>query len=277
MEKYSFDAYSVCPEINFNLVARHFGIDKKYKWEEFLTLGETELKGVIPNPAGKSIKIFPFGSVVFINLAHNEIMDIVGYLAKVEAGIAAALGVEGLACHDNYELIVDSGADPSVSFDRLVTGRLRQQVDAVSIILAKSVALERVERDITKLVDESEGIIGLLERGKVGTRDKELVRISARIMKFRHNTISYIMLLDKPDVAWKDQETDELLEELAHIFELEDRYKSFSSKTDTLMEIVDVFTNLLNTRKGVRLEYAVIGLILIEVIITILEKTGLIR
>lgn len=279
MNKYEFDAFSLCSEINFNTIARHFGIDKKYKWEEFLTLEEEHLKGVIANPAAKSIKIFPFGSIVFINLAHNEIMDIVNYLRKIEgsigSSIGAAAGPAGMECHDNYELIVDPGAQPSISFDRLVTGGLRQHIDIVSIILARSVALENVERNITRLVDESEAIIGLLERGKVSMKDTKLVKISARILKFRHNTISYIMLLDKPDVAWKDQETDELLVELSHIFELEDRYKSFSSKTDTLMEIVDVFTNLLNTRKGVRLEYAVIGLILIEVVVMLLEKVKL--
>ena len=205
MKSYKLTAFSMCNEINFNEIALHFGINKNYKWEEFLTLNEEHLRGIINNYKDKKVKIFPFGSIVFINCVYNEMMDITKYLKKLEIRVEN----DDFKYTDDYELDIsgeEEGLD--INYDKMVVDREESNLDIISVILAKSVAMERVEAEIEKLIDESELVINSLETGKLNIKDKKLLAMTGKILKFRHNTISYIMILDKPYVTWKNQFAD---------------------------------------------------------------------
>lgn len=268
MKTYKLKAFSICNEINFDEISIHFGIQKEYKWEEFLTLNEEHIHGIINNAQGKKVKIFPFGSIVFINCVYNEMMDIFKYLQKLE------IHLENIdpKYTDDYELdIASNGEEPEINYDNMIVEKEESNLDIVSIILAKSVAMERVEAEIEKLIDESETIINSLEKGKLDIKDKKLLTMTGEILKFRHNTISYIMLLDKPDVTWKNQVADEIYIELSHIFELDDRYITVTAKTEILMDIVEVFTSLMHSKRGNKLELTVIILIAAEIVIMLTD------
>ena len=85
MTHINFKAVSLCNEINLNALAAHFGIKKKFEWEDFLRLSATQLKGILKEHDNKSVNIFAFGALVFVNLQHHEIMDVLNYLSTVES------------------------------------------------------------------------------------------------------------------------------------------------------------------------------------------------
>lgn len=264
-----FKAAAVANEIGLNGIAAHFGIRRKYRWEDSLALGESVLQGVVLEPAGKSVHIFSFGSVVFVNCLHHEMMDVIHYLAQVEKSLE---GVSGFTYTDDYSLEADSEAEPSVNNDSLVVAREEgYQREIVATVLAKSVALERTESGTNALLDEAEDIVTFLAQGRLTATDEQLARMSARILGFRLSTLSYIMLLDKPDITWVNEAAGALYDELSALFELADRFEGVRHKTEALTDITTVFAGLAHAKRGNRLEWAVIILIAIEIVLSVAE------
>lgn len=267
METKSIKAFSLCNEISLDKISSHFGINKKYKWEDFLTLREENLKGVLPVPDGKSAIIFPFGSIVFVNMEHHEIVDLVDYLEKLEANLKNA----EYKYSESYMLEIGSEV-PSVGFNSMAVSDSRNHhMDILATVLSKSVALEKVEADLSKLLDEFEHVVEYLARGVLNISDEKIASMSARILGFKFDTISYIMLLDKPDITWENQEAETLYIQLSQFYELKDRYDKIQAKTETLMDITQVLGALTQEKRGNRLEWLVIILIGFEILLTLVE------
>lgn len=273
MTTFNFKAVALLKEIHINKLASHFGINHKFKWEESLSLKETELKGIVRESAGKSIFVFPFGSIVFMNCAYHEIMDIIHYLGRLEKNLNQ---ITALEFFDDYKIEISPeispNEKPSINNDNLITScELDYQNEIVSTVLAKSVALERIEYEIDKLLDEIEDIINNLQQGYLNVSDKKLANISARILGFRLNVISYIMLLDKPEITWVNEEAEILYDKLSSLFELTDRCENTRLKSEMLMDITKVFSELAHAKRANKLEFAIIFLIIIEIVISLIS------
>lgn len=267
MKNIAFKAFAIGKEINTNLLATHFGIRKNFKWEDTLRLGEQQLTGIIKEPEDKTVVLFSFGSAVFINMVHHEIMDIVTYLKGLDSNLV----------NPSYDFSDDYSIETGCEEETINNGYMALQElapyhrEILSVILAKSVALEKIEAEIEILLDELEAVINLLKSGRLSARDDKLAQISAQILSFKYNTISSIMLLDKPDIAWYNEKAEELYNNLSHMFELDERYSKVQAKTGTLMDIVQVFTSLAQHKKANTLEWMIIILILIEIVISLVD------
>lgn len=267
METKSIKAFSLCNEISLDKISSHFGINKKYKWEDSLTLREEHLKGILPVPEGKSAVIFPFGSVVFVNMEHHEIVDVINYLKKMEPNLKNA----DYKYVESYMLKIGA-EEPSIDFNSMSVREFKSHhSEILATILAKSVALDKVETDLNNLLDEVEAIVDMLERGILNISDEKNAKMSAKILGFKFDTISYIMLLDKPDITWENQEAESLYMQLSQFYELSERYEKIQAKTETLMDITQVFGSLAHQKRGNKLEWMVIILIGIEILLTLIE------
>jgi len=268
--QFDFTAVVIAKEINLTKIAAHFGINRKFKWEESLLLKEEKLRGIFSQHENKMVYIFHFGSAVFINFQHHEIIDFVKYITKVDSEInAQSLPFKYL---DNYRLESNVNEPIALNNDFMVTDKEdAYQADIVAIVLAKSVALEKTEFEIGRLLDEIEVVIKDLYDGHLGVSDEKLARMSASILSFRINTLSYIMLLDKPDLTWVNEEASSLYDEMSTLFELDDRYQNVRQKSETLMDITEVVAGLAHAQRGNRLEWAVIILIAIEILLSLYE------
>ncbi|HWR39994.1 MAG TPA: RMD1 family protein [Patescibacteria group bacterium] len=268
----AFKAAALTNEINLNKLAAHFGITRRFKWEESLILNETYLSGILREPENKAVHIYPFGSIVFVNCQHHEVMDIIGYLSHVEKGLNQ---VKQLEHTDEYEILGNSQAEPGITNDQLIT--LAEQPyhrEVVATVLAKSVAVERIEVEVDILIDEIEEVVANLRQGKLSVSDNQLAKVSSRILGFKLATISYVMLLDKPEITWNNEEAGAVFDELCLLFELADRYETLRHKTQMLMDITQVFADLAHAKRGNRLEWAIIILIAIEIVLALIEMFG---
>lgn len=267
MTSYSFKAHALFKEIDLNTIAAHFGIKKEFKWEDFLRLQADQLSGIIRDPIGKRVNLFPYGSVVFMNMDEQDVAEVVNYLVKVDP----SLSVPDYTYHDDYSLQLTS-EDESVSNDAMLVHEITfYHLEILSTVLAKSVALENVESDIEILLDEVESVIDLLQTGNLNYRDDTLARTSARILRFKYKTLSTIMLLDKPDITWNNEGAEALHNEVSHLFELGDRYDSLQAKSRTLIDILDVFSTLTQQRRANNLDWMIIILILISIVISLID------
>ncbi|WP_369412565.1 RMD1 family protein [Pelosinus baikalensis] len=267
MAETEFKAIVLSNEINLNKISQHFGSNRKLKWEEYLILKGTELQGIVREIEMKRVYLFHFGSIVFLNFQYHEIMDVINYLKTIESGIHDTNTFKYV---DEYKIEINSESESAINNDYMVTKQIAEyQFDIVSTVLAKSVALEKIEADISRVLDEIEEVVNNLYRGELTVSDEKLAKMSASILEFKLSTISYVMLLDKPAITWNNEGASELFDELTILFELADRYEKLRHKIDTLMDIIEVFSGLAHSRRGTRLEWAVIILIGIEICLSL--------
>ena len=264
-----FKSIVVCNEVNLNKIAQHFGINRKFKWEDSLILKEDRLQGIVNNPDKKFVYVFYFGSMVFVNFQDHEIMDVVKYIKKIEPEVNE---VSAFAYVDDYKLEVDIAETPAINNDYMIVNAYEEyHLEIVSTILAKSVSLGKNENEVDSLLDRIENVVNNLSRGELGVSDEELAKMSANILRFRLSAISYLMLLDNPEITWTNEEASALYNELSALFELKDRYEKVRHKTETLLDITEAFSNLVHAKRGTRLEWAIIILIVIEIILSVYE------
>ena len=268
----TFKAYAVTNEINLNKIAVANNIPKKYTWEEPLILHNNLLSKILNEDLGDktSAMLFSFGSVVFINFPDKKIESFLEYLK----GFVPTINLKGLSdFNDKYDLNIDTTKSDIELTDKYVVVPKFElfQIELIAIIIAKSVALERTEFELQKILDKLESMIERLESGKLRISDKELASTTAKIVKHEYNTIAYIMILDKPDVTWGNMEAGSFYDEMIEFFELSDRYEVLKKKTDILNDILNGFSSISHSVRGIFVEWIVVILIVAEVVIMILE------
>ena len=270
MESFSFVAWALNGELDLNRLANEFGIMRRYRWEEPMVLDPHRF--MPPGPGDtvtEQVYLYYFGGVVFQNCAPETIGSFWQGLSRV---VAELRGRPQLKYHDDYSLRIDPTAAPAITNDAATVPRFDPELAAsICFVLAKSVALERIEEQLDVVLDEVEGLIAQLDQGKLSLSDKRLAKLASSILNFKYKSIAHIMVLDKPDITWESVEVDRFYLTLAALFELNQRYGEIRHKTETLLSITEVFSSLSHARRATRLEWIIIVLIAIEIVIYLLE------
>lgn len=266
-----FKAISVADEIDLNKIALKCNIPKKYTWEEPLTLYGDILQSILRRWVSEEqrIMVFAFGSIVFMNCEEQDIENFVKYLMEFEKDIDIKKINQYV---DNYELIQDESYETfEITDDYVYVNNFEVfYPELVATVIAKSVGLEKIEEKIEDILDNIEGKIERFEKGKLRISDKELAKTISRILRHEYDSIAYIMILDKPDITWSHSGAAEFYEALSEFFELNDRYEIFKTKTNMLNDIINGFSMISHSMKGLFVEWVIVVLIIVEVILMIL-------
>ncbi len=269
MSALEFLAFSITTEIDLNKIALKCGISKKFTWEEPLTLQGGVLAEIIGKPvkSGQSVMLFSFGSIVLINLRKDDVPALIAYIRQYGADELP----DWQDFTDDYALHV-SNEDQALTDAYAVVAEMEPfYPELVADVLAKSVALERVEAQLGKIFDSLESYIERLEKGNFQIGDKKLAKVTARVARHEFNSISYIMILDKPDITWVNSRAAEFFNRLSEFFELSDRYEIIKSKSTVCNNIISGFSSISHAFRGLRVELIIVLLIVIEVVLMVLE------
>lgn len=268
MEKYSLKASFTAKEISLPLISYDFNINKKFKWEEPLIIEPHMLKDIIKDYTNKKAYVFHFGSIVTFNMSDDEMKSLIEYLSKLDQGI-----ITNSIYSEDFEVIVDSNHESSLAYNSFITNSLKDfHLSMLATVLGKSIALEKIENDVDVLSDEIEKIIELLDNGILKLKDESLSKLSAKVLRHKYHTLSYITLLEKPDITWENEEAQKLFLKSSDLFELEDRYDVLRHKSEVLLDIIETFSDLSRARKVSILQWLLIIFIVFQVIITLLDK-----
>ena len=272
MTDISFKAFAITNEIDLNKIALQCGIPKKFTWEEPLILKENILQSILGKEVDESkrVLVFSFGSVVFINHSHDdEIKVFFNYLHSFEPDIELR-NIDRYT--DDYSLHISETKNLELTDEYVVVPEYELfYPELISTVLAKSVALEKTEEQLGVIYDRLETMIDRLEKGKLRIGDKELARTTAKILRHDYNTLSYIMILDKPDITWTSSNANEFYDRMMDFFELNDRHKVLKNKTEIAYNIIDGFSTISHSIRGLFVEWIVVILIVIEIAITVLQ------
>lgn len=273
MNIWEFNAFSLASEINLDKLATYFEINKKYRWEDPLVLTDKHLEHILlpKENLERSIYLFYFGAAIFINFTTDETNKFIQYLKTITTNPELKTS-NPYKYLESYTLRIEPESDFSVANDALVIPQYKTyHLYIISLILAKSVSLEKLEINLDNIFDDVEQIFELMEKGRFTLRDRSLSKMAASIMRFKYTSISNIMLLDEPDIVWENDEAASLYEDLSNLFELKDRYSKIRHKSETLLDITEVFSNMSYTKRSMRLEWAIIILIAIEIFLYLFE------
>lgn len=265
----AFKAYALTNEIDLNKIALEYGSSKKYTWEEPLGLQDKVLSSILGRHItdDQKILVFSFGSIVLINLSSDDTQKFLEYLKKVKPDLETR---KYDAYMDDYKLHVEYDFEITLTDDYVIVPNYQIfYPDLVSTVIAKSVALERTEEQLGKILDKLENIIDRLEKGKLRISNKELARITAGIVRHEYNTIAYIMILDKPDITWTNHDASMFYDRMSKFFELNDRYEILKQKTQILENIIDGFSSISHSIRGLFVEWIIVILVLAEVVLMV--------
>lgn len=266
MTKFNFTARAICSEFNISNICKYYNINKKIKWEEPLILNGEYLSGFkITN--NKLVYIYYFGAIVFVNFENKEVQQFIEHIKNIPGSIKSINKDIKYDCVEDYEIVCDNSADYNLGFEICNISNIEEyNLDMTALVIAKSIALETIENKVSVVFDEVETIIKSFKKGKVNLNGKKSAAIIGNVLAFKHTVISYIMLLDKPDITWQNADAEKFFNDLADLFELDDRYKVLNAKIQTLLDATEIFSDFSHTRTSTILEIIVILLILVEVI-----------
>ena len=275
MEAINFKAFSLTNEIDLNKIAIYCGIPKKFTWEQPLILKGPILQSILKQHVDKlqMVLVFSFGSIVFINLSDNETISIFfNYIKTFESEIDLK---NADRYTDDYSLHFQENKSIELTDEYVVVPEFENfYPELISTVLAKSVALEKTEEQLGSILDKLETMVDRLEKGKLRIGNKELARTTAKIVRHEYNTLAYIMILDKPDITWSSNNACEFYDRMLEFFELNDRYKILKSKTEILYNIMEGFSSISHSIRGLFVEWIVVILIVVEIVLTIAQIAG---
>jgi required for meiotic nuclear division protein 1 len=275
VKEITFKAFAITHEIDLNKIAIHCGIPKKFTWEQPLILRGDILESILHQNVDDSqmVLVFSFGSIVFINHSHvDEITVLLHYIHSFEPDFEIE---QADRYTDDYCLHITETENLELTDEYVVVPEYEDfYPELISTVIAKSVALEKTEEQLGKIHDKLETMIDRLEKGRLRIGNKELARTTAKIVRHEYNTLAYIMILDKPDITWTSSTASEFYDKMVEFFELNDRYKILKSKTDILYNIMDGFSTISHSIRGLFVEWIIVTLIVVEIGLTILEIGG---
>ncbi|NUR11124.1 MAG: RMD1 family protein [Bradyrhizobium sp.] len=209
--------------------------------------------------------IFRYGVVVLIGLLPSEekvLIDglkprVIGELSPHEEEIAQAQ-----LCKDESAEAIQPGGP--ICLARFSDDRLLVVADA----LAKSTSLARDERRVAAVFDVIEPFAReLAERGRTPRRRKGILQLIGNALLVQQRVAGRVAIAEKPDVLWEKPELDRLYSRLEDEYELKERLDTLERKLTAISETANALTDIIDTQRSLRLEIAVVVLIVIEVAI----------
>jgi uncharacterized Rmd1/YagE family protein len=213
-----------------------------------------------------TVYVYSFGAVVGLNVPSNQFNSLVSELDDYVIGTVKHTATEIL----EVVQMQNKERDIEVTDDKVFVPRIDEGVlYTASFVLAQSVSLHRIEQKTGLLIDEIEKFLSA--KGKMA-KGRKALGLAMKILKTRHEILSDVMILDKPDIAWESEVYDQIYQKLARYYELSRRYKNVTTKLDHAFEVASVLLEIHSESKANFLEWMVILLFVVEIAMSIVEK-----
>ena len=134
--------------------------------------------------------------------------------------------------------------------------------------LSKSVVLARDEREVAAVLDRVEPFARrLADHGRVAAGRPAILKIIGNALLVQHRVSGRAAVAEKPDVVWDRPDLDRLYARLEDEYELRERAEALSRKLAVNSDTAEVLTEIIDTRRSLRLEIIIVVLIAVGLII----------
>jgi len=83
----------------------------------------------------------------------------------------------------------------------------------------------------------------------------------------QHRVSGRVAVAEKPDVVWDRPDLERLYARLQDEYELEERAETLARKLAVISDTAEVLTDIIDTRRSLRLEIIIVVLIAVELVI----------
>src|SRR5579863_4899148 len=134
--------------------------------------------------------------------------------------------------------------------------------------LSKSVVLARDEREVAAVFELVEPFARqLAERGRVVAGRRTILKHVGNALLVQNRVSGRVAVAEKPDVVWDRPDLDRLYARLEDEYELKERAGVLSRKLAVIAETAEVLTDIIDTKRSLRLEIVIVVLIAVELLI----------
>jgi hypothetical protein len=134
--------------------------------------------------------------------------------------------------------------------------------------LSKSVVLTRDEREVAAVFDVMEPFARqLAESGRAAAGRRTILKLIGNALLVQHRVSGRVAVAEKPDVVWDRHDLERLYARLQDEYELTERAEALSRKLAVIADTAEVLTDIIDTRRSLRLEIIIVVLIAVELVI----------
>ncbi len=142
----------------------------------------------------------------------------------------------------------------------------------VADVLAKSVVLAHYEVGTGEVFDQIEPFADSLQRTARDKRwGKELLRQLGRTLLIQHKIVGRVEIIDKPELLWDSPDLERLYQRLESEYEIRERHLALERKLDLISRTAETVLDLLQHNTGLRMEWYVVILIVVEVLLSLFD------
>lgn len=252
MDNILFTSVLIAKSLPLEKVSDYFKVHKPLKWKDYIVITGYHLEMVLRyDIKNKSVYIYDFGAITFINMHTAEIKIFMGYLESIVGALDYNLFMNSCEAHtmkmleDNLCYLCSRSSDP-IPYENYI-------IPIISEILAQSVALDRIEKVLSTLLDEAELMLQHLHKGRLKGRSRKIARITTRIIKFQYDSIKSIHIFDRQKFSTASLKPKEVHDELSEFYELHDRFHIIETKSTELLNIYSTYSELSDKKIEYRL------------------------
>lgn len=217
------------------------------------------------------VAIFRYGVVVMINLAPVAQQDFLRSLAAYVSGDNARTEEERAQLERTGDKEDRVPAGGNIALRSFSSDRLLLVADA----LAKSVALARDEHEVARVLDLIEPFAGsLAASGRSPGARRAVIKMIGMSLQVQHRLSGRVAIDDKPDVLWERFDLERLYARLEDTYELKERAAALTRKVDFIRQTAHALTDLIDAARSLRLEVAIVLLILFEILLNAYQMLG---
>lgn len=252
MKTIYFNSFNITSKLPLKKIGSFFKMHKVQDWYDYIILDSENLASILKyRTASKSVYIFKFGSITFVNFNEYERHMFMEHLESIIGHIDYSLYVKFHEWHvlnvndDNmcYLINNDNNSNSNNSTNTLIEYQ-PFLIPLISIILAKSAALYKIEVDVNKLLDKVDDIIHLLKKGKLQSNSKSFSLSVAKLVRFEYESVNGIKLFDRSHYRHETSISREIYDQFENYYEIHDRFTTIKSKIDNMNGIIKTYSNL---------------------------------
>jgi len=217
------------------------------------------------------VAVFRYGVVVLFNLSLLEEDEVLrGLRSRV---------IRPIEAREEETAIIELSPDKD---DQILPGGpvllkavTPEHILVIADALAKSVVLARDEREVSSVIDVVEPFARVLaEQGRTPGGRRAILKHIGHALLVQHRVSGRVAVAEKPDAVWGRPDLERLYARLQDEYELTDRADALARKLALISETATMLTDIIDTKRSLRLEIMIVVLIVFEIIITAYQIFG---
>ena len=147
-----------------------------------------------------------------------------------------------------------------------------EKLQLVADIMAKSASLARHEKNIERQFERIEPFAMNLDHwGRGGRAARELLQHLGGALLAEHRVVAGARVDDSPELLWDHPELERLWARLRDEFEIRERFAALHGKLNLISRTAETALDLMQNRRALRVEWAIVGLIVFEIVLTLVQ------